>query len=101
MIRHGSCNQCGACCQFVTFLVDDSDPVAREFYAARGLEIVDGMVQVPHVCPHLTSYGEGCTAHKGLFRCDLHGEAKPEACRVFPFSERCLPAKCGFTFAEE
>jgi hypothetical protein len=57
---------------------------------ARGLAIVDGMVEVPHVCPHLN------TEHK----CDLHGDEKPQACRDSPYNTDCLPATCGFTFTD-
>ena len=93
MTRIGSCLQCGKCCIFLAFplpLDDLASPIVQEFYAARGLTITDGMVEVPHICPHLTADR----------KCDLDGDSKPQTCRESPYSDLVKPAGCGFTFTD-
>jgi len=70
------CNQCGACCRELILSNKVIDPVAIEYYAARGFKADgDGRIQIkiPHVCPQLTKEG-GCRIH----------DHKPVGCRVFP-----------------
>lgn len=94
MKRTGVCLLCGQCCSFVAFPVEYADPYVKEFYDARGLEVVDGMVCVQHVCPHLLE------VQPGKFLCELQGDAKPQACQDSPYNDTCKPAGCGFTFTK-
>ncbi|MBE3040408.1 MAG: hypothetical protein IMZ62_16555 [Chloroflexi bacterium] len=93
MTRHGSCVQCGWCCNHIAFGIhplDAANPVTKEWHAARGFVVKDGMVVVPHVCPHYVDGG-----------CELHGDSKPQACKDAPFGPELLPATCGFTFTDK
>ena len=77
------CRRCGKCCRVLVVPFVERDDL-KEFLGARGIVwtaesgLID--VHIPHVCPHLVGND-----------CDLHGGAKPEACRDFPAEgQRCL-----------
>jgi hypothetical protein len=72
-----------------------------QFYAARGLRVVEWQhlpaVVVPHVCPHLV--GD---------LCELHGASElPEVCRIYPGSgedldlQKKLIPECGYVASDD
>lgn len=94
--RHGECNGCGHCCEFVAreVLVRTPEQVARDaaFYRARGFQPVTVDGQVRHVlwawvhapCPELrTTVTHWTYGTETRHRCAIH-EAKPETCAAFP-----------------
>jgi Fe-S-cluster containining protein len=99
MQRHGECNSCGWCCQFVvvqrvTIPSSEVTPESEHFYGLRGaIKGVDGKLRlVQHAFVP-------CAAHDNIGkRCGSY-ETRPKTCETFPsLPEQIEGTPCSFWF---
>lgn len=71
------CRQCGHCCRVIVNIVP-FNPSTATWASARGYRLIDSSedylaIEIPSVCPHLTSDN----------KCDMD-DKKPETCKQYP-----------------
>lgn len=83
----GECKQCGKCCKVMPFYLETDDKKYLEYLCARGVEIKNGIILIPHVCEQLDENN----------KCKLHYTNKPEICKEFTGqSKYYIPEGCGY-----
>ena len=101
LVRIGECKRCGRCCRDLRWLDIALPPVMLEWLKAHEptveIQATDQQdiydVGIPHVCAQLVRGDDG------TFGCRLHGDAKPEICRIYPDTPEMCEPHCGFSFA--
>lgn len=73
----GKCRMCGTCCRNAQFVMPN-DPAVKEWAEKRNFSVIQETnafleINIPSPCPQLNEGG-----------CRLHGDNKPEVCRVYP-----------------
>lgn len=103
VIRVGSCNQCGQCCQRLGWLCVNADEETQEWIQAHDCEIkvvpdedVKGYcwVSMPYKCRQMVDIGGG------KFSCQMH-DGKPLVCKQYPLPTDDLKPGCGYQFIQK
>ena len=110
MVRKGECNKCGLCCMHAGWFSIWADPQMLEYLRARHSDMRieeypesrcpeyperhEINILVPNRCQHLVDRGHGIST------CAIHGDTKPELCKVHPTAPDTLWPGCGFWFEE-
>lgn len=100
VVRRGQCNRCGDCCRRLFRVQLPNTTEARQWLAARGVEIESADAERVHIavdqtCPHLEMCGAVAT-------CALHAAGvKPTLCECGPEQPADLMPGCGYWFEPE
>lgn len=104
--RHGECNNCAACCQFVAFNVPLLMPLRscgtreRDYYKTRGLRILNHQNN-PHVALHGQLWNP-CQHHDAQAKACTIYEDRPKWCGEFPTEPgQILRTPCSYWFTNE